>query len=100
MCRISPLPRPTPRTDGASVRISAMEYVVAAVILLVVLVAGAVGLVAPRLRRRELPPPGSPRAAPAGGPPAGPPGRPRPGAPGRGPPGPRASPPRRGAPRR
>ena len=33
-----------------------MEYVVVAVILLVVLVAGAVGLVVPRLRRRELPP--------------------------------------------
>ncbi|WP_030436118.1 signal recognition particle-docking protein FtsY [Actinoplanes subtropicus] len=35
-----------------------MEYVVAAVILLVVLVAGVAGLVVPRLRRRELPPPG------------------------------------------
>ncbi|NMO52580.1 signal recognition particle-docking protein FtsY [Actinoplanes sp. TBRC 11911] len=33
-----------------------MEYVVAAVILFVVLVAGAVGLVVPRMRRRELPP--------------------------------------------
>ncbi|MDY7088877.1 MAG: signal recognition particle-docking protein FtsY [Actinomycetota bacterium] len=33
-----------------------MEYVVAAVILLVVLVAGAIGLVVPRMRRRELPP--------------------------------------------
>ncbi|GIE93668.1 signal recognition particle-docking protein FtsY [Paractinoplanes rishiriensis] len=33
-----------------------MEYVVAAVILLVVLVAGAVGLMVPRMRRRELPP--------------------------------------------
>src|SRR6186997_1093084 len=33
-----------------------MEYVVAAVILLVVLVAGVVGLVVPRMRRRELPP--------------------------------------------
>jgi fused signal recognition particle receptor len=36
-----------------------MEYVVAAVILFVVLVAGAVGLVVPRMRRRELPPPPS-----------------------------------------
>ncbi|HEX5202314.1 MAG TPA: signal recognition particle-docking protein FtsY [Actinoplanes sp.] len=35
-----------------------MEYVVAAVILLVVLVAGVVGLVVPRVRRRELPPVG------------------------------------------
>jgi fused signal recognition particle receptor len=34
-----------------------MEYVVAALILFVVLVAGAVGLVVPRMRRRELPPP-------------------------------------------
>jgi fused signal recognition particle receptor len=34
-----------------------MEYVVAAVILLVVLVVGAVGLMVPRLRRREVPPP-------------------------------------------
>jgi fused signal recognition particle receptor len=34
-----------------------MEYVVASLILLVVLVAGVVGLVVPRLRRRELPPP-------------------------------------------
>ena len=34
-----------------------MEYVVAAIILFVVLVAGAVGLVVPRMRRRELPPP-------------------------------------------
>ncbi|MBM2617572.1 signal recognition particle-docking protein FtsY [Actinoplanes sp. LDG1-06] len=33
-----------------------MEYVVAAVILLVVLLAGAIGLVVPRMRRRELPP--------------------------------------------
>ncbi|GID25737.1 signal recognition particle-docking protein FtsY [Paractinoplanes brasiliensis] len=33
-----------------------MEYVVAAVILLVVLVVGAIGLVVPRMRRRELPP--------------------------------------------
>jgi len=38
-----------------------MEYVVAAVILLVVLAVGAVGLVVPRMRRRPLPPP------PAGG---------------------------------
>jgi fused signal recognition particle receptor len=37
-----------------------MEYVVAAVILLVVLVAGVAGLVVPRLRRRELPPAGAP----------------------------------------
>src|SRR3954471_11059975 len=36
-----------------------MEYVVAAVILLVVLVAGVAGRVGPRLRRRELPPPGA-----------------------------------------
>jgi fused signal recognition particle receptor len=35
-----------------------MEYVVAAVILLVVLVVGAVGLVVPRVRRREQPPVG------------------------------------------
>ncbi|AGL20403.1 signal recognition particle-docking protein FtsY [Actinoplanes sp. N902-109] len=33
-----------------------MEYVVASLILLAVLVVGAVGLVVPRLRRRELPP--------------------------------------------
>ncbi|GAA2904864.1 signal recognition particle receptor FtsY [Actinoplanes cyaneus] len=33
-----------------------MEYVVAAVILLVVLIVGAVGLVVPRMRRKELPP--------------------------------------------
>jgi fused signal recognition particle receptor len=33
-----------------------MEYVVVAIVLLVVLVAGAVGLVVPRLRRRQLPP--------------------------------------------
>jgi fused signal recognition particle receptor len=33
-----------------------MEYVVAAVILLVVLLVGAVGLVVPRMRRKELPP--------------------------------------------
>ncbi|MDT5032474.1 MAG: fused signal recognition particle receptor, partial [Actinoplanes sp.] len=33
-----------------------MEYVVVAVVLLVVLVAGAVGLVVPRLRRRQIPP--------------------------------------------
>ncbi len=33
-----------------------MEYVVAALILFVVLIAGAVGLVVPRMRRRELPP--------------------------------------------
>jgi fused signal recognition particle receptor len=33
-----------------------MEYLVVAVVLLVVLVAGAVGLVVPRLRRREVPP--------------------------------------------
>jgi len=32
-----------------------MEYVVAAVILLVVLLAGAIGLVVPRMRRRERP---------------------------------------------
>ncbi|MEU4220933.1 signal recognition particle-docking protein FtsY [Actinoplanes sp. NPDC026623] len=37
-----------------------MEYVVASLILLVVLVAGAVGLIVPRLRRRELPPPAVP----------------------------------------
>jgi fused signal recognition particle receptor len=36
-----------------------MEYVVGAVILFVVLVAGAVGLMVPRMRRRELPPPPS-----------------------------------------
>jgi fused signal recognition particle receptor len=35
-----------------------MEYVVASLILLAVLIVGAVGLVVPRLRRRELPPPG------------------------------------------
>ncbi|BCJ54689.1 signal recognition particle receptor FtsY [Actinoplanes sp. NBRC 14428] len=34
-----------------------MEYVVASLILLAVLLVGAVGLVVPRLRRRELPPP-------------------------------------------
>jgi fused signal recognition particle receptor len=34
-----------------------MEYVVASLILLAVLVVGALGLVVPRLRRRELPPP-------------------------------------------
>ncbi|GIE52919.1 signal recognition particle receptor FtsY [Amorphoplanes nipponensis] len=34
-----------------------MEYVVASLILLAVLVVGAIGLVVPRLRRRELPPP-------------------------------------------
>jgi fused signal recognition particle receptor len=34
-----------------------MEYVVASLILLAVLIVGAVGLVVPRLRRRELPPP-------------------------------------------
>jgi fused signal recognition particle receptor len=61
MCRMSPVQRATTRPDGSSVRISAMEYVVAAVILLVVLVVGAVGLVVPRMRRRPLPPP------PAGG---------------------------------
>ncbi|GAA2472581.1 signal recognition particle-docking protein FtsY [Winogradskya humida] len=33
-----------------------MEYVVASLILLAVLIVGAVGLVVPRLRRRELPP--------------------------------------------
>ncbi|OJF13700.1 signal recognition particle-docking protein FtsY [Couchioplanes caeruleus] len=38
-----------------------MEYVVASLILLAVLVVGAVGLVVPRLRRRELPPPGESR---------------------------------------
>lgn len=38
-----------------------MEYVVAAVILLVVLVVGAVGLVVPRMRRKELPPQAVPR---------------------------------------
>ncbi len=38
-----------------------MEYVVAAVILLVVLVVGAVGLVVPRMRRKELPPPAVPQ---------------------------------------
>ncbi|MFI1989379.1 signal recognition particle-docking protein FtsY [Actinoplanes sp. NPDC020271] len=38
-----------------------MEYVVAAVILLVVLVVGAVGLVVPRMRRKELPPPPVPQ---------------------------------------
>jgi fused signal recognition particle receptor len=37
-----------------------MEYVVASLILLVVLVVGAIGLVVPRLRRRELPPPAAP----------------------------------------
>ncbi len=36
-----------------------MEYLVAAVILLVVLVIGAVGLMVPRLRRRQIPPAGS-----------------------------------------
>ncbi|MEV4707702.1 signal recognition particle-docking protein FtsY [Actinoplanes sp. NPDC049316] len=35
-----------------------MEYVVASLILLAVLIVGAVGLVVPRLRRRELPPRG------------------------------------------
>ncbi|MEV8510529.1 signal recognition particle-docking protein FtsY [Actinoplanes sp. NPDC051475] len=39
-----------------------MEYVVASLILLAVLIVGAVGLVVPRLRRRELPPPGETRA--------------------------------------
>ncbi|GAA1631221.1 signal recognition particle-docking protein FtsY [Actinoplanes couchii] len=34
-----------------------MEYVVTAVILLVVLIVGAVGLVVPKMRRRDLPPP-------------------------------------------
>ncbi|GGQ37775.1 signal recognition particle-docking protein FtsY [Couchioplanes azureus] len=38
-----------------------MEYVVTSLILLVVLIVGAVGLVVPRLRRRELPPPGESR---------------------------------------
>jgi fused signal recognition particle receptor len=38
-----------------------MEYVVAAVILLVVLIVGAVGLVVPRMRRKELPPTPVPR---------------------------------------
>jgi fused signal recognition particle receptor len=36
-----------------------MEYVVGALILFVVLVAGALGLMVPRMRRRELPPPPS-----------------------------------------
>ena len=39
-----------------------MEYVVASLILLAVLIVGAVGLVVPRFRRRELPPPGESRA--------------------------------------
>ncbi|ATO86591.1 cell division protein FtsY [Actinoplanes sp. SE50] len=38
-----------------------MEYVVTALILLVVLVVGAVGLVVPRMRRKELPPPTVPQ---------------------------------------
>jgi fused signal recognition particle receptor len=37
-----------------------MEYVVASLILLAVLVVGAIGLVVPRRRRRELPPPAAP----------------------------------------
>ncbi|AGZ45543.1 signal recognition particle-docking protein FtsY [Actinoplanes friuliensis] len=37
-----------------------MEYVVASLILLAVLVVGAIGLVVPRRRRRELPPPAGP----------------------------------------
>ncbi|MEU8611926.1 signal recognition particle-docking protein FtsY [Actinoplanes sp. NPDC048791] len=37
-----------------------MEYVVASLILLAVLVVGAIGLVVPRRRRRELPPTGGP----------------------------------------
>jgi fused signal recognition particle receptor len=40
-----------------------MEYVVTAVILLVVLVVGAVGLVVPRMRRRQLPPSAGPGPA-------------------------------------
>ncbi|MEU7901930.1 signal recognition particle-docking protein FtsY [Actinoplanes sp. NPDC049118] len=39
-----------------------MEYVVVSLILLAVLVVGAIGLVVPRLRRRELPPPAAPSA--------------------------------------
>ena len=37
-----------------------MEYVIVAVILLVVLVVGAVGLVVPRMRRKQVPPPQAP----------------------------------------
>jgi fused signal recognition particle receptor len=37
-----------------------MEYVVAGLILFVVLVAGAIGLVVPRMRRRDLPPAAAP----------------------------------------
>ncbi|MEV6635490.1 signal recognition particle-docking protein FtsY [Actinoplanes sp. NPDC051470] len=37
-----------------------MEYVIVAVILLVVLVVGAVGLVVPRMRRKQVPPPAAP----------------------------------------
>src|SRR4051794_11730311 len=47
-----------------------MEYVVAAVILLVVLGAGVAGLVGPRLRRPELPPAGDAPAATLEAPPA------------------------------
>jgi fused signal recognition particle receptor len=48
-------------TGRPSVRISRMEYVVIALVLLGVLVLGGLGLVVPRLRRRpELPPPPAP----------------------------------------
>ncbi|MEV7622856.1 signal recognition particle-docking protein FtsY [Actinoplanes sp. NPDC089786] len=40
-----------------------MEYVIVAVILLVVLVVGAVGLVVPRMRRKQMPPPQAPTIA-------------------------------------
>jgi fused signal recognition particle receptor len=48
-----------------------MEYVVASVILLVVLLVGAVGLVVPRLRRREQPPVGGTGTTTLERPPAG-----------------------------
>ncbi|MFG1602466.1 signal recognition particle-docking protein FtsY [Actinoplanes sp. NPDC049265] len=41
-----------------------MEYVIASVILLVVLVVGAVGLVVPRMRRKQVPPPQAPTIEP------------------------------------
>src|SRR3954469_7551969 len=63
--------RAAPHVRESSVRISAMEYVVAAVILLVVLVVGAVGLVVPRMRRRQLPPPSAGGTTTLERPPAG-----------------------------
>jgi fused signal recognition particle receptor len=49
--------RATPRPGGSSVRIPAMEFVVAGVILLVLFAVAIAGLVVPRVRRRQVAPP-------------------------------------------